>query len=339
MTPFLLPYLREPGTKAPLTLIDEVLDNRGNIVSGTLTSASGGRYPIIDGVPRFVDSPEMRGTVQSFGDEWNHFNFTDQKVQWLSHIVKNTFGSTDSFKDKVVVDCGGGSGAQSKWFAEYGARHVIMLELSHTVDGIARKNLAGLPNVDIVQCSIDAPPLASHAIEGIVYCCNVIQHTPSVEKTARALFDLAAPGGEFVFNCYPLNDGTPLRWLRYHVVQKGMRAILSRQSFGTILAYANTMARLRTIPGLGNFLEKAGFSVTGEVPTIAGESRADHQSRVRRATALNTFDGFGSHAYQHHKSDDEIRSLVRELGAARVLNEREYFAKPPPIGCSLRLFA
>jgi len=339
MTPFLLDYLREPVTKTSLTLIDEVIDEKGNIVSGALRSPSGRRYPIIDGVPRFVESTELREAVQSFGDEWNHFNFTDQKVQWLSHIVKNTFGSTEIFQDNVIVDCGGGSGAQSKWFAEYGAKHVIMLELSHTVDGIARQNLAGLSNVDIVQCSIDAPPLASHGIDGIVYCCNVIQHTPSVENTARALFDLVAPGGEFVFNCYPLNDRTPLRWLRYHIVQKGMRAILSRQSFGTILAYANTMARLRTIPGLGNFLEKAGFSVTGDVPTIAGESRAEHRERVRRATALNTFDGFGSHAHQHHKSDDEIRALVRDLSPTRVLNEAPYFAKPPPIGCSLRLFA
>jgi len=34
----------------------------------------------------------------------------------------------------------------------------------------------------------------------------VIQHTPSVEKTAHALYALTAPGGEFVFNCYGLDD-------------------------------------------------------------------------------------------------------------------------------------
>jgi hypothetical protein len=30
-----------------------------------------------------------------------------------------------------------------------------------------------------------------------------------------------------------------------------------------------------------------------------------------RATTLNTLDGFGSHTYQHHKSEVEIRALVR----------------------------
>jgi hypothetical protein len=41
-------------------------------------------------------------------------------------------------------------------------------------------------------------------IDGFVYCHNVIQHTPSVEKTAHALYALTAPGCEFVFNCYGL---------------------------------------------------------------------------------------------------------------------------------------
>ena len=81
-----------------------------------------------------------------------------------------------------------------------------MMDLSHSVDDVVHRNLAGLKNVDVIQCSIDAPLLRDQCIDGMVYCHNVIQHTPSVEKTAHALFALTAPGGEFVFNCYPLND-------------------------------------------------------------------------------------------------------------------------------------
>ena len=47
----------------------------------------------------------------------------------------------------------GGSGAQTKWFAEYGARHVIMMDLSHSVDGVVQRNLAGFKNIDVIQCS------------------------------------------------------------------------------------------------------------------------------------------------------------------------------------------
>ncbi|MDB0074079.1 methyltransferase domain-containing protein, partial [Planktomarina temperata] len=178
MTPFLLEFLCEPKTKAPLALRNAIHDSEGNIVSGILETAAGKCYPIINSIPRFVDL-ESTKTVESFGDEWNYFNFTDFKVNWLKHTVANTFGNTDVFQGKLIVDAGGGSGAQTKWFAEYGAQHVIMLDLSHSVDDVVKRNLAGIKNVDVIQCSIDAPPLRDQSINGIVYCHNVIQHTPS----------------------------------------------------------------------------------------------------------------------------------------------------------------
>ncbi len=191
MTPYLMNFLCEPVTKSPLQLVDAIASADGNIHSGTLVSTSGQRYPIVNGIPRFVDLVPTN-TVASFGDEWNFFNFTDYKVNWLEHTVANTFGSPDVFEGTLIVDAGGGSGAQTKWFAEYGARHVIMMDLSHSVDDVVQRNLAGLQNVDVIQCSIDAPPLRDMSINGIVYCHNVIQHTPSVEKTAQALYALTA---------------------------------------------------------------------------------------------------------------------------------------------------
>jgi hypothetical protein len=55
---------------------------------------------------------------------------------------------------------------------------------------------------------------------------------------------------------------------------------------------------------------------------------------------MNTFDGFGSHTYQHHKTDAEIIALVRDLqpDASKVLNMEKYFLRPAPIGCALRVY-
>lgn len=105
------------------------------------------------------------------------------------------------------------------------------MELSHSVDEVVKRNLQGIKNVDVIQCSIDAPPLLDQSIEGIVYCHNVIQHTPSVENTAHALFALTANGGQLVFNCYPLNDQGALRWIRFYLIYKPLRAILGRCPF------------------------------------------------------------------------------------------------------------
>jgi len=253
MTPFLLQFLCEPITQAPLSLIDATYDSNRNIITGQLVTPAGKRYPIIRGVPRFIDYVPSK-SVESFGDEWNYFNFTDFKINWLSHTVKNTFGHTDAFKNKVIVDAGGGSGAQTKWFSEYGAKHVIMLDLSHSVDDVVRRNHAGLTNIDVIQCSIDAPPLRAQSIDGIVYCHNVIQHTPSVEKTAEALYTLVAPGGEFVFNCYALNDSGVLRWVRFHLVYQCLRALLSRTS--DLFAH---YCIFETDSGVGYFARKIWF--------------------------------------------------------------------------------
>lgn len=339
MTPDLLKYLCEPITKAPLSLVNAIADNDGHIQSGDLIAPSGKCYPIINGIPRFVDFVPTK-TVESFGDEWNYFNFTDFKINWLSHTVANTFGSTDVFKGKLIVDAGGGSGAQTKWFAEYGARHVIMMDLSHSVDDVVKRNLVGFKNVDVIQCSIDAPPLRDHCIDGIVYCHNVIQHTPSVEKTAHALNVLTAPGGEFVFNCYPLNDQGMVRWTRYHLVYKPLRAVFSRMPFSVIMFYSRMMGFLRLVPGFGWLLEKAGFIVQGDVPKLKGESVWARMKREFKCTVLNTFDNLGSHMYQHLKTDNEIRSLIKELqpDEEKILNMEKYFFRPTPIGCALRIF-
>lgn len=339
MTPLLLNYICEPVSKAPLKLVDPVFGVDGHIVSGGLLAASGKSYPIVNGIPRFVDYVPQT-SVKSFGDEWNYFNFVDHKTNWLAHTVANTFDSPVAFKDKVIIDAGGGSGAQTKWFSEYGASHVILLDLSHSVDDVVRRNLAGLENIDVIQCSIDAPPIRDGSVGGIVYCHNVIQHTPSVEKTAHALFALTAPGGEFVFNCYPLNDQGFLRWVRWHLIYRPLRGFLSRMPFWFTLGYARVMAVLRLVPGLGELLEKLLVVAQGDVPVIDGESALFRLRRRFKSASLNTFDAYGSHAYQHHKRDEEIQALTQELqpDPSKIINANKYYLRPTPIGCALRVF-
>jgi ubiquinone/menaquinone biosynthesis C-methylase UbiE/uncharacterized protein YbaR (Trm112 family) len=338
MTPFLLKYICEPVSKAPLELVEPIYDRNNNIISGGLISPSGNRYPIINGIPRFVDYVPQK-TVKSFGDEWNYFNFVDHKTNWLTHTVANTFGSPDLFKGRLIIDAGGGSGAQTKWFSEYGASHVILMELSHSVDDVVQRNLIGIENVDVIQCTVDDPPIRDGSIDGIIYCHNVIQHTPSVEKTARALYALTAPGGEFVFNCYQLNDQGIIRWIRWNMIYRPLRCFLSRMPFMIILVYARIMAMLRIVPGLGELLEKLLLVGQGDVPVIKGESVLSRLRRRIRSASLNTFDAYGSHLYQHHKRDIEIQVLVKELqpDMSKLLNADKYFIRPSSIGCALRV--
>ncbi len=120
MTPQLLDYLCDPVDKSPLDLRDPQFGDDGHIISGLLKSAGGRSYPIRNGIPRFVSENEQ-AHVASFGDEWNYFNFDDFRLNWTQHSIKNTFGSLDEFRGKIVVDAGAGSGIQSRWISEAGA--------------------------------------------------------------------------------------------------------------------------------------------------------------------------------------------------------------------------
>jgi hypothetical protein len=216
-----------------------------------------------------------------------------------------------------------------------------MMDLSHSVDDVVQRNLipSGYRNYDVIQCSIDMPPIRNRSIEGLVICHNVIQHTPSVEKTAKALYELVASGGEFAFNCYPLNDQGMLRWVRFHLIYVPLRKILSKLPFTGILSYARFMGIVRLLPGFGVLAEKMGVCIRGDIPVIQGESFLKRLKRSFKATVLNTFDYFGSHEYQHHKRDEEIKNLVASLqqDPDKVLNIDKYFMRPPPIGCAIRI--
>lgn len=330
----LLAYLCDP---VDLTALEpspgtRIVDDR--IEDGDLVSETGKQYPIVNGIPRIIVDQAIKPSVVSFGDEWNYFNYDRFKANWLKHIAYGAFGSPDYFKKKLVVDCAAGSGMHAKWMSEYGASHVIALELSDCVDGVTRENLRGVDNVDVIQCSIDAPPIKPNSINGLVICNAAIQHTPSVENTAKALWRMIGSEGELSFSCYARYPDDAVWMARYWLVYMPLRAILSRCSFETILAYAKLMARLRTVPGLGVFLEKANFLVRGDVP-----SGDYYQERLYETTVLNTFDWYGSHKYQHHLSAKELAAICDAMSPEprQILNLEAYRRRPLPPGLPIRL--
>jgi hypothetical protein len=144
-----LKYLCDPADGSDLRLSAETVIIKERVEAGDLVSANGTRYPIK--VPRFLPSAETNDSVVSFGNEWNHFNYDGFKANWLNHIAEGAFGTTDYFKDKLIVDGAAGSGMHAKWMPEYGASHVIALEPSHSVDGAMRENLQSSPMVTSSQ--------------------------------------------------------------------------------------------------------------------------------------------------------------------------------------------
>lgn len=342
MTRFLLGLLMDPFTKEKLILTNEVLDKNGNILSGILCSESGNEYPIINGIPRFEGYEKLDESVESFGNQWNRFNFDKFKMHWLEHTMKNSFDNgVDDIKDKVIVDAGGGAGMQSYWLLENGAKHVIMMDLSNTVDNVVQDNFKdkNFNNFDVIQCSIDNPPLAQNSINGIVLCHNVIQHTPSIKKTAKALFDITSPGSEFVFNTYGDNKEGLLRKIRWGAYLK-LRQYLIGKSDSYRLAYSHIMGVLWFVPPIGWLCRKSMMLIKGNTPKDEKESLTEKLKREYYSVVTNTYDWYGSHSYQHHITKDALTDILQELqpDERKILNTRKYFSRTPVYdGASLRI--
>ena len=101
--------------------------------------------------------------------------------------------------------------------------------------------------------------------------------------------------------------------LKFHLIYRNFRRVLSRMPFRVLLAYVNFVSMLRLIPLFGDLLEKLYIVVQGDVPRIEGENLLKRLKRRFKAAQLLTFDYYGSHSFQHHKSDFEILNAFQSL--------------------------
>jgi 2-polyprenyl-3-methyl-5-hydroxy-6-metoxy-1,4-benzoquinol methylase len=165
---------------------------------------NGHQYAVIEDIPRFVSSQNYAST---FGYQWNKYD----RVQVDSHNRSGfsaqrfrdiTGWTAEDLRDRSVLDAGCGAGRFAEIVAkEYGAQ-VFAVDLSTAVEA-CKKNLAPY-NCLVSQASIYDLPFKD-GIFDYVYCIGVIQHTPSPEKSIRALCRLVKPGGQIALWIYELN--------------------------------------------------------------------------------------------------------------------------------------
>lgn len=301
MQKWVLPYLCCPNTGESLKLI--IKDRIGdNIINGKLISKSGKKYPIINGVPRFIkDSFQKKDSVDSFGFQWNTLNFDLHYKSWKRDIAERNFGSEKYFKDKFIVECGAGSGMHTKWMLEAGAKKIIALELSNTVDDMMQKNLKGFEDkVVIIQADISNPPIKKNSVKDLVYCFNVIQHTKDpLNTTAKRLYSLCDKGCIFAFNVYMTRSKIyllldPHRTIRKLTVKLNKKVLLSFSYFFSLFS---------VIPLLDYLMGKL-ILLYSDVPK--GEN---YIKRKYLGTVLNTYDYYGSHSYQYIYTPNEIEKF------------------------------
>lgn len=300
-----LQYLGDPHDLSPLQFEGDIEERDGRVVTATLVSASGRRYPVRQGIPVFV-APEFQAkeSVASFAYEWNEFGFDFAKEGWLGDICRPLVGDQRFFEGKLCVDAGAGSGAQTRWMAEGGAKLIFSLDLSDALFDRHKNTIEPYRDrVFPIQCDIAYPPLRQKV--DVLYCINVIQHTADPRVTFRQLVQrLLAPGGVFLFNIYGKRSEKT-----YQAVMAVRRVIRPLPfSVWKALSWAITCVSwpLYQIRPLRPLLRKA-FPM----------------SHSFKESWLDLYDVYGGHWYQENMREDDQLKMIESEGLA-ILRKTHY---------------
>ena len=332
-----LEHLGDPHTGGPLEVQAAFSESDGHIIDGLLRNEDGLQYPIIRGVPVFVDNvgelyagwlEEHRGAIgeaigeaprswyegsyeagtrkvqDSFGYEWSRYH---RVIPDYDQNYVHQTGIDDAFYGgKTIMDAGCGYGRHVSYISAIADTTVIGIDLSEAVF-IAFDKLKERDNVVLAQGSLYQPPVRRGHFD-FVYSWGVLHHTPSVEAGFKAITPAVAPGGQVSFGAYR-------NWSRLGTAfQSALRSVTCRMPKDLLynICYAsvplNWLYRvlLRHIPLLRE--------LTRVFIKPADDWRICH---------TDTFDWWHPY-YNHYHTLDELRDMVRRAGLELVADDVPY---------------
>ena len=229
-------------------------------------------------------------TAEAFGWQWHNFTdqldtFREEFLEWLAPVT------AEDVRGTVVLDAGCGKGRHLLLAADFGAAQVVGLDLSEAVE-VARQHTDHLPQVDVVQGNLLAPPLGDGTFD-LVYSIGVIHHVPEPAKAVVSLARCLKPGGTLHVWVYGYEGNTLVRWLvdpARRLLARGVPRPLVRAATlpaGIVLAgVARASTRLDWLPALPYraYLRRlAGYSVPHIWTIVYDQLMAPTTHYVRRS--------------------------------------------------------
>lgn len=201
----LLNLLCCPRCKRDLTLTASV-QHDGVVDEGHLRcDACQVTFPILRGVPRFVDSD---GYVASFSYEWNKWNRVQVDSANGGRVSEDTFAHKtglrpSDLKGRLVLDVGCGAGRFLDVASRWGAR-AIGVDFSFAVEA-AQSNVGSRPNVDVVQADVFHLPFRDEVFD-VIFSLGVLHHTRDTREAFLSLPRHLKEGGTIAVWLYYYTD-------------------------------------------------------------------------------------------------------------------------------------
>jgi SAM-dependent methyltransferase len=299
-----LSVLRDPISGDPLR------------VEGETLSADGQRsYPIIKGIPRFVDSENY---AADFGKQWLHFRQTQldsfSGLTLTEDRLRRCFlGDLGQIDGKLLLEAGSGAGRFTEVLLKHGAI-LHSFDFSTAVEANALNNGAS-ERLTLVQGDIRHIPFERGRYDYVV-CLGVLQHTPNPEESIRSLWQMVKPGGRLVIDHYrptfwlrlppPLGDAEKVyRWFvlqlpperRWAAVEK-----ITRFWFPISWRFRNSWLARKILARLAGIHFYYGI--------IPLKTKEEHYEWA----LLDTHDGMTDY-FKHYRDERQIAATLKALGA------------------------
>jgi SAM-dependent methyltransferase len=214
----LIPYLICPICSKKFS-VKSIEKRSDEILTGNLICLKNHKFPIKDGIPRFVvdKSKIFVKTENSFSSKWKNYNKTYHSKKWFNGQKKwflERFGwKTTSVFNKFlqtrtrILDAGTGVGNSAKLFSSNPKANVFAIDASESVI-FAYKKYGNLTNVHFLQADIQKLPFKKGFFDFI--CSDqVLHHTKNTERSFKMLTKLLAKKG--IISIYVYKIKGPIR--------------------------------------------------------------------------------------------------------------------------------
>lgn len=308
----LLKILVCPDCQTDLTLNETEVSDK-EIIEGELTCSGCTKvYPIIKGIPRFVEPDNY---ASSFGYQWNEFKATQLDsasgtTQSADRFYSETDWTSDWLKGKWILDAGCGAGRFLDVVSENECE-TVGIDISTAIEASA-KSLSDRKNIHFVQAGIYDLPFRDGTFDGC-YCIGVVQHTPDPPKTLESLSRIVKKSGRIAVTIYLRRPWTFL--FGKYLIRPVTRRMKDETLLKTIrlvmpVAFPLTDVLFR-IPGLGK-----AFKFMLPVANYVEKKDLSRQQRYEWAI-LDTFDML-SPTFDQPQTDAETEANLSRVGIKNI---------------------
>lgn len=253
-----------------------------------------------------------QNVIKDFGDEWSRFDQSGLSQQELHDTFERYFSRMPWSKlppGAAGFDLGCGSGRWAKLVAPR-VGHLHCIDPSQALD-VARRNLAGLDNVEFHQAEVDAIPLAEDSMD-FGYSLGVLHHIEDTAGGLRQCVRRLKPGAPFLLYLYYRFDNRPWWFRQVWKVSDRVRGSIAGLPFRAKSLACDAIAASVYFPlARGAALaERLGANVD-HVPL------SFYRDKTFYAMRTDALDRFGTKLEKRY-TRDEVRALMESCGLERV---------------------